>query len=219
MAVGIITFNKKELIMKNLIYLTVGIGIGAFGANWYLSKKYNTLLEEEIEALLKSVNESEEEEVSDINDYPEVAADYEDLKADKESYEYEKTQEVKDYNSISKDNGYIPTESPYTISEEDFGAIESYAQVEVFYYTDGFITDEFLHILDLGETELGVGTLDTFGEYDEELVHIQNDTNGTYYRVELVNREYNEVSTQSIKRSNVFTDKPHLVGREDDDND
>ena len=165
--------TNKDLLSKVLIF-AVGAAVGS-AVTWKLVKtKYEKISQEEID----SVKQRFSEKYSDIvNSVP--------TETDEQKYE-----------NILKENGYTrndeepvsnkeveDVEKPFVISPEEYGDIEEYEQVTLWYHSDGVLADDDGNKIDDVDEIVGKDSLKTFGDYEQDTVFIQNDRMKSYYEV------------------------------------
>lgn len=160
-------------------------------ATWYFTKKYYAqIAQEEIdsvkEVFSKKVAIDATERTSDIAEETNEAA----------------PQSMKDYSNVVMDHGYSQEtkeddtvdEQPYVIEPDEFGDYE-YEQIELTYYADGVLTDDFNEPIEdsLIEEAIGSDFADHFGEYEDDAVYIRNDSKKTEYCILADERNHSEV--------------------------
>lgn len=104
-----------------------------------------------------------------------------------EYFEYEETPDSEEeYDNIIKDEGYETIENeereeeddmedkPYIITPEEFGEGE-YETESLIYYDDDVLTYENGKVIDNVDEIVGVGSLYTFGQYEDDSVFVRND--------------------------------------------
>lgn len=104
-----------------------------------------------------------------------------------EYFEYEETPDSEEeYDNIIKDEGYETIENeereeeddmedkPYVITPEEFGEGE-YETESLIYYDDDVLTYENGKVIDNVDEIVGVGSLYTFGQYEDDSVFVRND--------------------------------------------
>lgn len=104
-----------------------------------------------------------------------------------EYFEYEETPDSEEeYDNIIKDEGYETIENeereeeddmedkPYVITPEEFGEGE-YETESLIYYDDDVLTYENGKIIDNVDEIVGIGSLYTFGQYEDDSVFVRND--------------------------------------------
>lgn len=122
-------------------------------------------------------------------------------------------QEIKEYVDVIKDAGYnndvqkggevsMSGGDPYTITSEEVGTMDGYDLIDLTYYADGVLEDENYEIVvDVAET-VGVESLNSFGEYDDDVVFVRNDKRKTDYEIVRDPRNYSDVAHDSPFRAN-----------------
>ena len=82
---------------------------------------------------------------------------------------------------------------PRVISPDEFTEYDDYYVASLTYFqADNILCDDEGHILEIDET-IGVESLDHFGEYEDDCVHVRNNELRTDYEVLLDYRKYSEV--------------------------
>lgn len=81
---------------------------------------------------------------------------------------------------------------PYVISPEEFGE-KGYTVISLSYYADGVLADEDDHVVEDVDAVIGYESLEHFGEYENDSVHVRNDRLRCDYEILIDLREYSEV--------------------------
>lgn len=186
---------NKEVLNKFLIF-TVGAAIGA-GVTWKIVKtKYEKIAQEEVEEVrayyARDTFEEVEKEEPEVKEAP---------KSQNSIERIEKAENMRAYHKIIDGSGYkeIDTEEvedvekPYVISPEEFGEIDDYNTVGLVYFADKVLTDDDNEPIDDVEGTVGVASLNTFGEYEEDAVHVRNDKRKCDYEILRDLRNYSDV--------------------------
>ena len=170
----------------------MGTTIGA-AVSWIVAKnRYKTLAEEDI----KSVREAFKNMVDD--GAKGIYTENENL-TDKDS--------KKKYNTIINNNRYSNNNKetemdkiirPCVISPEQFGDIEEYDTVTLYYYADGILVDENDSPVDNIDSVIGFDSLKTFGEYEDDSVFVRNDEKKIYYEILKDERKYIDIIKHNI---------------------
>lgn len=85
-------------------------------------------------------------------------------------------------------------EKPYVIPPEEFGEFEDYERIGLTYYADGALaTDDTDELVDDVESIIGVDSLDHFGEYEDDAVHVRNDRLKCDYEILKDMRNYTDI--------------------------
>lgn len=190
--------------MNNKVYVGIAFVIGAAAgsvASWFvLKKKYERIAQEEIDSV-KEV-------------YSRVSRETADEKKTESSEETETSEEdeavseveteitrlgYRDYSDISntrnkkevkkKMMGYTPS----VITPEEFGDVDGYDTQTLTYYADGVLTDDADYPIEDIEETIGYESLNHFGEYEDECVHVRNDALRTDYEILYDPRNYSDV--------------------------
>lgn len=170
----------------NILIFVAGVAVGSVTACMLTKERYKryyaAIADDEIESV-KAVYSKR--------------ADYEKKKADAVIEEVAKYNE---YRSIIHNNGYeydkkgeaaatIEDDKPYVISPDEFGE-SSNETIYLTYYADRVLADDVDDIIDDIEGTIGRESLQHFGEYEDECVHVRNDITDTDYEVTLDTRNY-----------------------------
>lgn len=202
---------------KSTIFAFIaGAAIGSAGTWYFLKKKYERIAQEEIDSVKERFsvpinpfqdNDDHTEEPQQTenpllekkdetfprNDYSSVLkkCGYEDREDDDSPFLYDHVTGAKEENV---------SENPCVISPEEYGLYDDYAKVSLSYYFDGILADEDDEIVEDIEGTVGVESLKSFGEYDEDSVYVRNDRLKVYYEILRDLRTY----------KNILKDKPYI---------
>lgn len=95
---------------------------------------------------------------------------------------------------MSPKNDYV---SPYVISPDEFGDTQYFENKSWTYYSDHIITDEVGQIVDDPEDYLG-DCLDSFGEFEDDAVHVRNENLECDYEVIKVEQSFRDLNRETI---------------------
>lgn len=95
---------------------------------------------------------------------------------------------------------------PYSIPPDDLGEFEEYSVITLIYYSDGVLADELDEEVDDVEGAVGDNLEDKFGEYEDDVVCIRNDSRKCDYEIIRDERPYSEV----------VQDRPHINWSDDE---
>jgi hypothetical protein len=177
--------NKLAVIFA----FVAGAAVGT-AASWkFFETKYKKIADEEIESVKETFNTKKYEWKDEFNT----------VLAEKESEEDENTEEprtnekpdIREYAAKLSKEGYTNyrninaeketkedvkpmTKEPYVISPDEFGENE-YETRSLTYYEDGILTDEDDNPIEDVEGMIGSEALDSFGEYEDDAVHVRDD--------------------------------------------
>lgn len=177
---------------KKILLFTAGAAVGS-AATWYLLRtKYEQIANEEIESVkevysrltkekedeLVTAEPCKTEEKPNIMEYASLVrdADY-DYSKSKESLQEEPEEEEDD-------------EVPYTIPPDEFGEDGDYDTVSLTYYANNALADDCGVLVDDIDYTVGPDALDSFGEWEDDAVHVKNDRLKTYFEILRVDDEY-----------------------------
>ena len=203
--------------LRDVIIFVAGAAVGGAVAAKLVSKKYEKIIDDEIESVKEAFKEQknaiidEYEKKLDNNEAPEIEAEL----ANRERI-CTREELLEEVNKISDDNGYTPvdmdlpedikpkkylnnTDMPYTIYPRDVGELPGYRVVSVTLYSNGIATElvdtgdncvEEL-IYDIDEI-LGEENFARIGEIEPDMVYIRNDMYKTDYVVYASDDEYED---------------------------
>lgn len=168
-----ITWNK-------VLWFTAGAVIGAAVTGNYFKTKYERISQEEIDSVKRAFSVPQQSEPTEG-----------DTESDVESEDtHDPTpEEIINYNSIISAQGYgesaIPVDSerkevkgvsrPKVISPMEFDTLDDYEAYTLMYYADGVLADETGNVIEDVEGMVGRDSLNRFGEYEDDSVHVRND--------------------------------------------
>lgn len=172
--------------------LIVGFAIGALVgsvATWRIVKnKYERLVQEEIESVKAAFERYYTEVEQIITDEPE-----------QELTQEEKKEEVAKYNTIITESSYSTggisndCSDPYVIAPDELGGEEGeYNILSLTYFADGVLADDQGNVFNIADS-VGEDSLNHFGDYEDEAVHVRNESWNTDFEIFLSERKYTEV--------------------------
>lgn len=175
--------------VTNLLIFLSGIAVGSV-VTWRLVKhEYEQLAQAEIDSVKEVFQNAAAETQVKEEDEEYTTSDDED-------------EEIEEYYDILESAGYVesakPDETatpkePYVISPDEFQEDQSYTFITFYYFADGVLTDENYEIVDDVERSIGSDSLNHFGEYEDDAVHVRNERLGCEYEILLNQRTYAEV--------------------------
>lgn len=188
----------------NAIMFAAGAVSGS-AVTWFILKsKYEQRVQEEIETVkeafigMNSAQEQTDEETEDEEEeasegYHQVNWDeLEGLDEDDSDEELEEYAELTNLYSSEKGGAEkVEVKKPYVISPYDFDE-NGFRTMELTYYEDGILEDENHEIVTDIDDLLGEGSLDTFGEYEEDSVFVRNEKLGIDFQILRDPRTYEE---------------------------
>lgn len=196
----------------NLVIFAAGVGVGAIAAIVLTKRKYELMVQEELDSIKKafSVNKTEDEKISSEPEEDEALHTENEMKEKPSLIEYAKkiSEEEKyiNYSSMSEEketetetteNVEEPSEDtnkPYVIEPDDFDTIDGYSTVSLTWYDgDNLLADDNDEVIVDVEDVIGFESLNHFGDYEDDCVFVRNDRLKIDYEVLLDNRNYRDV--------------------------
>lgn len=196
--------------ITNVIVFAVGAAIGSVVTWKVLEAKYEKLVQAEIESIRETFGEEQPEEEDDESDTGSDGSfkqinweDLEDLDEEDDDDTVDQTEYERLTRNYTNEKGgaEMPRASqPYVIAPEDFGEFDDYHQIELTYYADGILEDAEGNIVTDVDELIGEKSLYTFGEYEEDAVHVRNDYLQTDFEILRDTKTYSEARSISPKR-------------------
>jgi len=91
--------------------------------------------------------------------------------------------------------------APYVIPPEDFGEFEEFEKISLIFWADRILTDDNnLPVEDVANS-VGVESLSTFGEYEDDSVFVRNQRLRCDYEILLDQRRYEDVIRNGPRRA------------------
>lgn len=82
---------------------------------------------------------------------------------------------------------------PYVIAPEEFGEEDEYDTISLTYYSDRVLVDDDDELVEDVEDVVGLESLESFGEYEDDSVFVRNDRLKCDYEILLDQRQYSDV--------------------------
>lgn len=205
----------------NVLMFAAGAAIGS-AVTWKVVKtKYERIVQEEINSVVETFTEranaqDKDEIVTEEDSEDETESGHqinwdelEDLDEDENDeacfQEYARLADM--YSNNDKKGGVNAManevkKEPYVISPYDFDELEDYKKIELTYYADGVLEDETYEIVTDPEEILGPKALYTFGEYEDDAVHVRNEYLKTDFQILRDYRTYDEARSINPGRVN-----------------
>lgn len=190
--------------VKNFIIFVAGAAIGSVITWNFVKAKYEQIANEEITSVkdtyTKKLEEIRDHEIEDElgeddeDDFYEEDTDEEEFsEGDMENY-YDAVREYEhnDYDNSAQNE--LEVDKPYVISPEEFGEFDNYEQISLTYYDDGYLADDMDDLVEDVEDIIGWELLNHIGEYEEDAIHIRNDSLKTDYEILRVMDRYSDIS-------------------------
>ena len=184
--------------MKNsllcVLVFSLGATVGSLVTYKALATKFNQMLEDELEAAREyyAVNKKTEDDkseygVEDTKVETDVAENEEESDTVKDMQHYEKLLEK----YRDKEDEVMCT--PYVIAPDEFGEIDGYETYELTYYADGVLADENDEPIEDVDELIGKNSLKQFGRFEEDSVHVRDESIKTDYEILRDQRRYVDV--------------------------
>lgn len=180
--------------LSNVLIFLCGCAVGSVATYRYFNKKYEEDIAEDRESMRRAIANIKSYEMEESIKAAEVAKEKPGLS------EYTaKLQEngYTNYSDISSGKPAVPAkeetyDAPYVISPDDFGEYDDYNQISLTYYADGVLTEGDDIVEDV-DNIVGEESLSSFGEYEDDAVHVRNDRLKCDYEILWDNRNYSDV--------------------------
>lgn len=118
-----------------------------------------------------------------------------------------KAEDLKTYRQMARDKYKANHEeeegNPHVITPEEFGENNHYDRITLTYYADHVLADENDEVIRDVEETIGFGSLNHFGEYEADIVYVQNDIIKCYYEITRDLRKYEDVAGELPYRPEV----------------
>lgn len=157
--------------LNRVLWFAAGAIVGIAATNYFFKTKYERLYQEEVESVKRAfstVPQSEQENSDDEHDNDREISNYAAVIG---ANEYGDSSVVAE--SIRKEVKGVPR--PYVISPADFATEDDYEAYSLNYYADGILADEQGNVIEDVDGMVGRDSLNHFGEYEDDSVHVRND--------------------------------------------
>lgn len=183
-----ITWNK-------VLWFAAGVAVGALATNHYFKTKYERLYQEDVESVKRAFSEPQQSEPTEGDTEEDVFTEPD-------------PEEVDAYNDIIAAQGYSTATGapanpigkevkgvgrPRVISPAEFDTEDGYEAVSLTYYADGVLTDEQDNPIENVDGMVGRDSLNHFGEYEDDSVHVRNDAMHCDFEILRDLRNYSDV--------------------------
>lgn len=196
-----------------LIMFATGSVIGSVVTWYFLKKRYEKIIKEEINSVKETLKSSSR--VNHSDKWHEHLEDYiynKKLTLKENLEEAKNLKDVHQVEKITQDNGYVDysgimtkpkekkeekgetttTNSVHIITPEEYGNGD-YETVSLMYFSDGVLTDDQREPIENVDEVIGEESLLHFGEYEEDSVFVRNDDLKADYEILLDIRKYSDV--------------------------
>lgn len=195
----------------NMIAFAAGAVIGSAVTWKVLETKFEQRVQEEIETVKEAfinMNTAQEQSEEESEDEEDASEEYhqvnweelEDLDEDETDDDLEEYAELTNRYSSEKGGAEkVEVKKPYVISPYDFDEI-GFRTMELTYYEDGILEDENHEIVTDVDELLGEGSLNTFGDYEEDSVFVRNEKLGIDFQILRDPRTYEKATGNTPNR-------------------
>lgn len=201
--------------LKVGLAFVLGAATGALVANKYLKTKYEKIADEEIASVkavywTKTNPEAAAYAKKDVEYTEEVYKQHQQAAKSAAEQAKEKPDIVKYAEKLHKEGytNYSATAKPdtpdlgepYVIPPEDFGEFDDYEKISLIYWADQVLTDDNNEVVEDLEGSVGIDSLTTFGEYEDDSVFVRNSRLRCDYEILLDQRNFEDVIHAGPKR-------------------
>lgn len=194
--------------LKELLIFATGVAIGAVVTFKVVSDRYENIMQDEIDSV-KEVFKTNNQVTGSTTDEMKKETKQEPIKLNNTEYtEYNKI--VRNYTNYFEEGedqykgikqtivepiepSEYHSDKPYVIHPDEFGALEDYQTISLTYYKDEHLADDMDELVEDIDDTVGLASLKTFGEYEEDCVFVRNDRLKCDYEICKDNRSYEEV--------------------------
>ena len=201
--------------LKVGLAFVLGAAIGALVANKYLKTKYEKIADEEIASVkavywAKTNPEAAAYAKKDVEYTEEIYKQHQQAAKSAAEQAKENPDIVKYAEKLHKEGytNYSTTAKPdtpdlgepYVIPPEDFGEFDDYEKISLIYWADQVLTDDNNEVVEDLEGSVGINSLTTFGEYEDDSVFVRNSRLRCDYEILLDQRNFEDVIHAGPKR-------------------
>lgn len=168
--------------LSSILIFAAGAAVGSVVTWKLIEARYKKIVEEECESMDEyyrnkyGVEEAEPTEEDhdadgqiDIREYAKKLAD----------------QKYVNYSNIEKEEReeVDNVERPYVIPPEEYGELEGYETVTLYFHADGVLTDDQNEVVEDVDDVVGADFSEHFGEYEDDSVFVRNDAKSVDYEI------------------------------------
>jgi len=194
--------------VKNAFIFIAGAAIGSVVTTKLLKTKYEQFAQAEIDSVKEVYSHREVKLTEEIDEA------HEKMRENRKNEDplvgiYKKTVDTLGYTNYSdiskkeekKAEHHDPTH-PYVISPEDFGEYDEYDRISLIYYSDKILAEND-EIVDDVENTVGFDSLNHFGDFEDDAVHVRNDKLHCDYEILRVDEKYSDSVRKGPYRTEV----------------
>lgn len=210
-------------ILKTSAILGIGILIGSVVTGTIMKKKYEEIIDEEIQSVKdrysrKEKGELKEEVKNTIDDTDEILR--ENPLSKKEMPEHvmdtykERYADILERNGYTYEEEYEPVDYPYIIDPEEFDALVDYGSITLTYFSDGVLVDDVDEVIEDPEEYIGNALTILDESYECRAVYVRNDIFKMDYEIlkdDWTWKSIQESEEKLYEKSNELNKKPHQL--------
>lgn len=166
--------------VKNVLIFSLGAAVGSVLTWKVLKTRYEKKTQEEIDSVKEVFSKKREAAEAETEPTPDESVYFEKI----DEMVADAAEALETYNPDQKvDKKTMRTKAkqhyrdPYVISPDEFGELEDegYDTETLSYYADGVLTDEMDKPVEDVEGTVGSESLNHFGDYEDDAVHVRNE--------------------------------------------
>lgn len=213
-------------LLKTSAILGIGILIGSVVTGTIMKKKYEEIIDEEIQSVKDRYSKKEEvkeeevkEEVKDtIDDTDEILR--KNPLSNKEMPEHvmdayrERYADILERNGYTYENEYEPEDDPYIIDPEEFDVLSDYGSITLTYFSDGVLVDDVDEVIEDPEEYIGNALTILDESYECRAVYVRNDIFKMDYEIlkdDWTWKSIQESEEKLYEKNNELNKKPHQL--------
>ena len=197
-----------NITLNKVLIFTAGAAIGSMVTYVLFDKKlkadYEHKLAEDTASIKEAfadvrgcelTEEEKEEVISSI--FPKETDPYSSVLSRLNYVEDSRPEEVE---TEKKDDSMEDVERPQVIHPCEYAEYHDYDTQTLYYYTDDVLADDMDNVVENVEDIVGSYALTTFGQYEDDAVHVRNDRKRCYYEILRSECAYSEKYGQNLCR-------------------
>lgn len=184
--------------IKIIFAFTLGVAAGTVATCKFFKTKYEAIAQEEIDSVKEVYYKKESI----------LAKTLDSLTSKDEGQPDTNEEDVAEYTDMVKDLGYTKNEQKggsepmkekmiEVIPPDEFGENDEYDLISLTYYANDILTDDGDDPIYNIDDVVGPDALDSFGEWDDNVVYVRNDGRKCYYEICKDLSEYSDPSVDA----------------------
>ena len=189
---------SKNPTLSKLLIFAVGAAIGSAVTWKFVKTKYERIAQEEIDSVKEvfSKRAAEDDQLDELANAANDAIEKMNKQLDiRECAAIIQREGYTDYTKEKDVKGVANNDRPYVIEPEDYDTLDGYDAMELTYFGDKVLAHYNGEIIDEDEADemIGLESLEKIGEYENDAVHVRNDSMECDFEVLLDLRNYSDV--------------------------